>query len=77
MVDAANPITPVEYVVQNDPLRKSVQRKIDELEGCGSTPATPSAADDIDATAIEAEVELLQQLYDVLEDEGVATARGC
>lgn len=62
-------MTPVDYVVRNDPNRKAVLRKIRELEEGG--------ADDTDASPEEVEsiLEKTCALYDMLENEGMATGR--
>lgn len=85
MADPDSDITPVQYCIDNDPQRRAILQKIDEIEGSGMTPvASPattgnnssgSASGSGSGLSIEAEAELLQELYDMLEDEGVVTQR--
>jgi ATPase subunit of ABC transporter with duplicated ATPase domains len=60
--------TPVEYILQNDPTRRILLNKIEELE---------NTEDDIESSPeeIEASLEKLCTLYELLENEGEATGR--
>jgi hypothetical protein len=60
-------LSAVDYVVMNDPTRKVLLNKIQELEETGEGESTPEQ--------VEANLEKLCTLYDMLESEGVATGR--
>jgi hypothetical protein len=69
-------MTPVDFVVQSDPSRKVVLRKIQELEEeeeeeagaeAGGSEATPEE--------VEAALEKICALHDLLESDGQATGR--
>ena len=65
--EAQRNMTPVDYVVQNDPNRRAVLRKIQELEEVDDSEASPEE--------VEATLEKICALYDMLENEGMATGR--
>lgn len=67
-VDDEN-ITPVDYVVQWNPLRRAVLKQIEKIENEDFLEKL-----DEDIEGIEEQANVLEQLYDLLEDEGQATA---
>ena len=70
--DAAD-LTPVEYVVNYNPVRRKLLKKIEQLESGDMSEETAENGDqEIDP---EVQAELLCELYEYLEEEGVATAR--
>ena len=81
VVDASTAITPVEYILLNDPVRKVILRKIAQIENDES--GSDDSESDVDtATAgvlsaekLEQEANFLQSLYDLLEDENLIQAR--
>jgi ATP-binding cassette, subfamily F, member 3 len=65
-------MTPVQYVVKYNPVRRQLLRKIEQLE-CGDyTEEADSDGEEVDP---ETQAQLLCDLYEFLEEEGVATAR--
>ena len=60
-------ITPVDYVVMNDPTREALLNKISELENADDSEVSPED--------IESSSEKLCLLYDLLENEGQAAGR--
>ena len=77
VVDESAPMTPVEYILANDPVRKVVLRKIDQIENdLSDSEESESESDgEINTEKLEAEANFLQSLYDLLEDENVVKAR--
>jgi ATPase subunit of ABC transporter with duplicated ATPase domains len=60
-------MTPVDYVVHSDPTRKALMKKIGELEDADDSDSSPEE--------VEANLEKICLLYDMLENEGMATGR--
>mmetsp|Transcript_35724 Transcript_35724/g.66710 ORF Transcript_35724/g.66710 Transcript_35724/m.66710 type:complete len:705 (+) Transcript_35724:248-2362(+) len=60
-------MTPVDYVVRHDPTRRALLGKIRELEEADDSEASPEE--------VEASLEKICVLYDMLENEGMATGR--
>jgi len=77
VVNESAPMTPVEYILANDPVRKVVLRKIDQIENdLSDSEESESESDgEINTEKLEAEANFLQSLYDLLEDENVIKAR--
>lgn len=67
-------VTPVKYVVDWNPERRKLLRKIHAVEN-GLAEIDENGDEREVAYSVEKEAELLESLYDYLEDEGVATAR--
>ena len=63
-------MTPVDYVVHNDPTRKILLSKIEELESLHEVDDS-----NISCEAVEANMEKVAALYELLEDDGVAQGR--
>ena len=76
-MDSSAPMTPVQYILANDPVRKVVLRKINQIENDLSDSEESGSESDgeINADKLEAEATFLQSLYDLLEDENVVKAR--
>lgn len=68
-VGAGHCMTPVDYVVRNDPNRRAILGKIRELEEGGADESQASPEE------VEANLEKICALYDLLENEGMATGR--
>jgi ATPase subunit of ABC transporter with duplicated ATPase domains len=77
VIDDSTVITPVEYILANDPVRKVVLRKIDQIENDLSDSEEDESESDgeVNAEKLEQEANFLQSLYDLLEDENVVKAR--
>lgn len=79
VVDEDHAVTPVEYILANDPVRKVILRKIEQIENdeSSSDESEQSGESDgeVDADKIEQEANFLQTLYDLLEDENKVKAR--
>jgi ATPase subunit of ABC transporter with duplicated ATPase domains len=76
VVDGDIAVTPVEYILANDPVRRVILRKIAQIENdeIGSSDSESDGGADT-AESLEAEANFLQSLYDLLEDENKVKAR--
>jgi ATPase subunit of ABC transporter with duplicated ATPase domains len=77
VVDSDTPVTPLDYILANDPVRKVILRKIAQIENdeSGSSEDSEEENGGVTAESLEAEADFLQSLYDLLEDENVIKAR--
>jgi ATPase subunit of ABC transporter with duplicated ATPase domains len=82
VVEEDAPMTPVEYILANDPVRKVILRKIEQLENGESSSdeeedenSETSEPGKVDVEKLEKEADFLQSLYDLLEDENVVKQR--
>jgi ATPase subunit of ABC transporter with duplicated ATPase domains len=79
VVDGDEPVTPVQYILANDPVRRVILRKIAQIEndesGSSEDSDDDNAGGEVTAESVEAEANFLQSLYDLLEDENVVKAR--
>jgi ATPase subunit of ABC transporter with duplicated ATPase domains len=76
VVDGDIAVTPVEYILANDPVRRVILRKIGQIENdeIGSSDSESDGGADT-AESLEVEANFLQSLYDLLEDENKVKAR--
>jgi ATPase subunit of ABC transporter with duplicated ATPase domains len=77
VVDSDTPVTPVDYILANDPVRKVILRKIAQIEDgeSGSSEDSEEESACVTAESLEAEADFLASLYDLLEDENIIKAR--
>jgi ATPase subunit of ABC transporter with duplicated ATPase domains len=76
VVDGDIAVTPVEYILANDPVRRVILRKIAQIENDEIGSSDGESDDGADtAESLEAEANFLQSLYDLLEDENKVKAR--
>jgi len=79
LVDEEHPITPLDYILANDPVRRVILRKISQIEndesGSSDDEDEERAGAAVTAESLEAEANFLQSLYDLLEDENIVKAR--
>jgi hypothetical protein len=59
-------ITPIQFIIRNDPQRKAIEQRIEELE---------SQDDNNVDVNIEEQANILSTLYEMLDDEGSATSK--
>lgn len=67
-------LTPVQYVVSYNPVRRRLLKKIEQLEN-GDFSEENDSGDETEDINPEVQAELLCELYEYLEEEGLATAR--
>lgn len=80
LVDESKPVTPIEYILKDDPVRNVILKKIEQLENGLSSDDDSGESDgdgdgEIDVAKLEDDANFLQSLYDMLEDENIVKAR--